>query len=192
MKLTLQTIETAPDKSRPLLEGALKSLGFVPNLFASLANSPAVLEGYINLNSAFGQTSFSPTEQEIIALTASVENECHYCVAAHSTIGQMRKVAPEVVQALRAGKALTDAKQDALRQFTKAAVTQRGVVEASVQEAFLAAGYTPAQALEVLLGVAVMTLSNYANHLTATPIDSAFASNAWSPEPAACGCACAH
>ena len=199
MKLDIQTLATAPSGSKPLLEGAQKSLGFIPNLFAVFANSPAVLEGYLGLSSAFGKSSFSATEQQVIAISASVENECHYCVAAHTTIGKMQKVAPDVLEAVRANQPLSDQKLEALRLFAKAVVNQRGWVREEEQEAFFAASYTPAQALEVVLGVAMKTLSNYVNHLAVTPLEPAFAANAWeSPrlsEAASCTsdtCGCAH
>lgn len=200
MKIELQTTTSAPAAAQPLLEGARKSLGFVPNLYATFANAPAVLEGYFGLSAAFGKTSFSATEQQIIAIAASVDNKCHYCVAAHTTIGQMQKVDPAVLAALRANESLTDGKLEALRLFAKGVVSQRGWVREEEQEAFFAAGYTPAQALEVVLGVSMKTLSNYANHLAETPLDAAFAKNAWESarngeEAAACsteGCGCAN
>jgi alkylhydroperoxidase family enzyme len=80
------TIETAPEASRPLLESVQKSLGFVPNLMATYANSPAVLQGYLSLDSAFRKSSFTRAEQQVILLTASVENDCDYCAAAHATV----------------------------------------------------------------------------------------------------------
>jgi AhpD family alkylhydroperoxidase len=199
MKLDIHTIATAPSGSKPLLEGVQKSLGFIPNLFGMFANSPAVLEGYLGLSSAFGKTSFSATEQQVISIAASVENECHYCVAAHTTVGKMQKVAPQVLEALRANQPLNDSKLEALRLFTKSVVNQRGWVREEEQEAFFAAGYTPTQAFEVVLGVAMKTLSNYANHLAVTPLEPAFAANAWKPsrltEAATCTtetCGCAH
>lgn len=199
MKIQIQTTTSAPDAARPLLEGTQKSLGFLPNLYATFANAPAVLEGYFGLSTAFGKTSFSATEQQIIAIAASVDNECNYCVAAHTTIGQMKRVDPAVLSALRADEPLKDAKLEALRLFAKGIVNQRGWVREEEQEAFFAAGYSPAQALEVVLGVAMKTLSNYTNHLAETPLDATFAKNAWessrSPAVAACDdehCNCAH
>lgn len=199
MKIELQTLASAPSGSRPLLEGVQKSLGFIPNLFATFANSPAVLEGYLGISSAFGKSSFNATEQQIIAISASVENECHYCVAAHTTIGKMQKVDGAILDALRANRPLDNARLEALRLFTRGVVNQRGWVREEEQEAFFAAGFTPAQALEVVLGVAMKTLSNYVNHLAVTPLEPAFAANAWKParqsETAACTtdtCGCTH
>ncbi|WP_193214317.1 carboxymuconolactone decarboxylase family protein [Luteolibacter marinus] len=185
MNLKLQTIESAPEASRPLLEGARKSLGFVPNLFAVFANSPAVLEAYQGLGAAYGKSSLSPAEQEIVTIAVSIENGCDYCVAAHTTIGQMRKVDAAVLGSLRDGAALEDPRHEALRRFALEVVRHRGWVPGEEQQAFLDAGFTPAQALEVVLGVTLKTLSNFTNHLATTPLDAAFSKNAWSAGVAA-------
>ncbi len=185
MKTTLHTIETAPEASRPLLEGARKSFGFVSNLLATFANAPAALEGYLGIGKIYGQTSLSPTEQQVVLIAASVDNECEYCVAAHTTIGQSQRIEPAILAALRDDAPLPDRKLESLRRFTKAVVRDRGWVGEAEQSAFLGAGYTEAQALEVVLGVTMKTLSNYTNHLTATPLDEAFRANAWSAPVAA-------
>ncbi len=179
MNIQLQTIDSAPAASRPLLQGAQKALGFVPNLYAAFANSPAVLKAYGQLSAALGETSLDAAEQAVVTIAASVDNDCHYCVAAHTTIGQMGRVDPAVLDALRDDRPIADPKLEALRTFTKAVVNGRGHLTAEQQDAFLAAGYTAAQALEVILGVTLKTLSNYTNHLAATPLDEAFAANAW-------------
>ena len=179
MNTILQTTATAPAASRPLLEGAEKAFGFVPNLLANLANAPAALEGYLSLSKIYGKTSLSATEQQVVSLAASVDNGCDYCVAAHTTIGQGQKIEASVLEALRNDQPLADGKLEALRRFAKAVVRERGWVSEADQAAFLAAGYTAAQALEVVLGVSMKTLSNYTNHLTGTPLDAAFQGNAW-------------
>ena len=181
MKIEPKTIESAPTAAQPFLKGAQNAFGFVPNLLGTFAHAPATLEGYMGLSAAFGKTSFSPTEQQVVALTASVDNECTYCVAAHTTIGQMQKIDAAVLSALRANQALPDAKLEALRQFTKALLNKRGWTSEADREAFFEAGYRPEQALEVVLGVAMKILSNYTNHLAEPPLDAAFQANAWSP-----------
>jgi alkylhydroperoxidase family enzyme len=114
-----------------------------------------------------------------VTISASIENGCTYCVAGHTTIGQMRKVDGAVLDALRDSTRLPDPKLEALRDFTLAVVRERGWVSEQGQQAFLDAGYSSAQALEVVLGVTMKTLSNYTNHLAETPLDPAFEANAW-------------
>ncbi|MEI8574723.1 carboxymuconolactone decarboxylase family protein [Methylomonas sp. LW13] len=182
----IHSIQTAPAIAQPLLEGSLKKYGFVPNLHGGLAEAPAALKSYIELTALFDQTSFSPTEQQVILLAISVENHCTYCVAAHSMIAKhMAKADPAIVEALRNGKPLSDAKLDALASFSRAVVKNRGVVCGQTLDKFITAGYSRAQVLEVLLGVAFKTLSNYTNHIIHAPLDTAFQAEAWE-EPAQC------
>lgn len=182
----IHSILTANATARPLLEGSLKKYGFVPNLHGGLATAPAALKAYIELTALFEQTSFSPTERQVILLAISIENHCTYCVAAHSTIAkQMAKADPGIVEALRNGKPLPDSKLDALAGFARALVNNRGVVCGQTLDKFITAGYSRAQVLEVVLGVAFKTLSNYTNHIIDTPLDTAFQAEAWQ-QPAQC------
>jgi uncharacterized peroxidase-related enzyme len=170
--------DTAPERSRPILAQVEKAFGFVPNLTGMLAEAPAALEGYLAVAAAFGRSGLSKTEQHIVLLTTSVENGCHYCVAAHSVIALGDGVSDGIVRALRAGAEIGDPRLDALRRFTLAVVRERGWVADGLAD-FLAAGYTRANVLEVVTGVTQKTLSNYANHVAATPLDDAFQSHVW-------------
>lgn len=187
-KLQVHTIDSAPEKSKPILEKAQKGLGFVPNLYGVLADSPAMLEAYTTLGGILDRGSFSATERQVVLLTTSFENECDYCMGAHSTIAGMQKVPDEVVQALRDGSPLPDARLEALRTFTRKLVGERGWVSDADVETFLAAGFERAQLLEVILGVGLKTLSNYTNHVSKTPLDEAFQRNSWtSPSKVSAG-----
>lgn len=182
-QLTLpgKTIENVDPKAKAALEGARKSLGFVPNMYANMANSPGLLETYLTGYDLFRKESgFTPAEQEAVFLTISRFNGCTYCMAAHSMIGdKMSKVPPSSLQALRDGKPLPDAKLQVLSAFTRKMVDTRGKpTPAEVQE-FLAAGFSERQVLEIILAIAVKTLSNYSNHVFHTEVDSAFSSYRW-------------
>ena len=180
------SIESAPAAARPTLEGAKKALGFVPNLYANLAEAPLALEAYTTLSAIFAKSSFNATERQIVLLAVSVENGCEFCVAAHSLIAKaMDKVDPAVVAALREHRPIADARLEALATFTRLVVRERGWVAGEVTDRFLAAGYTRQQAIEVVLGVTVKTLSNYANHLTDTQVNAELASETWSRTRAA-------
>lgn len=179
MSYTVHTVDTAPAAARGTLVGVQKAFGFVPNLLAVMAEAPALLTAYRSLSDLFDQTSFSPSERQVILLAASYENNCAYCVAAHSVIAGMQKVPAEVIHAIRDGKPIADAKLETLRRFTAAVVASRGWPEGPDMDAFQAAGYSRAQVLEVVLGVGMKTLSNYANHIAETPLDQAFAPSAW-------------
>lgn len=171
--------ETSPEGSRPLIAAAKAKFGFVPNLIGMLAESPAAAGGYLGIGDQFDQSSFSPVERQVVLLAVSFENSCDYCMAAHSVVAGMSHVPAAAIEALRTGAALPDARLDALATFTRAVVRERGRVPDAAVATFLAAGFTRAQVLEVVLGVAMKTLSNYANHIARTPLDDAFAPALW-------------
>jgi uncharacterized peroxidase-related enzyme len=188
-KLTLsaKTIDTAAARAKSALEGAKKNLGFVPNMYANMANSPGVLETYLHGYDLFRQESgFTPPEQEVVFLTISHFNACTYCMAAHSMIAEkMSKVPPAVLAALRQGSPLPDPKLQALSTFTRIMVDSRGNPTPAQVKAFLAAGYDERKVLEIVLAIAVKTLSNYSNHVFHTKVDPAFSSYQWGATAAA-------
>jgi uncharacterized peroxidase-related enzyme len=173
------TIATAPEGSRPALEKIQKSLGFIPNLMAIFANNPTVLQGFLALDAVYEKGSFTPRERQIILLAASVENNCNYCAAAHSTIAKgALHTPPEVIAALRNNTPVPDAKLNALVTLVKELVRERGYVKDETIQKFLAAGYKKEQVMELLLGIALKTISNYLDHISPTPLDQAFAGEA--------------
>ncbi|MDI1346208.1 MAG: carboxymuconolactone decarboxylase family protein [Pseudolabrys sp.] len=180
MNFTVHTIESAPAAAKETLAGAKNGLGFVPNLFGVMSEAPALVKAYATLSGIFDETSLSVTERQVVLLTVSAENNCEYCVAAHSVISGMQKVPVDVVRAIRVGQPIADSKLEALRNFTAAVVNSRGWPKAAEMAAFLSVGYGQQQVLEVVLGVGMKTLSNYANHIAKIPLDQVFASAAWS------------
>ena len=177
----VHTLGTAPDKSVKLLEAMKQSAGFIPNLLGVMAESPAVAEAYTTLGKIFSRTSLTPVEQQVTLLAINRYNECDYCMAAHSVIASAQKVPADVIQAIRDDQPVKDERLEALRLFATQVVDQRGWVQDADISAFLSAGYTHAQVLEVILAVSFKTLSNYTNHVAETPLDDAFAARAWTP-----------
>lgn len=176
---TTHTIEGAPEAAQPILKGAKESYGFVPNLLGTMAEAPALLEGYATLAGIFDKSSFSETERQIVLMTNNVLNGCDYCMAAHTTISQMKGVDASVIEALRNSTPLADAKLEALRQFSIVINQSRGWPEASDVQAFVSAGYSQQNVLEVILGTSLKVMSNYTNHIADTQLDDAFSPNAW-------------
>ena len=179
----VHTAESAPAASRPLLEGIGRSFGFVPNLFGVFAESAAALRGGLAIYEAFSTSSLTPAEQQLVMLAVSEANDCTYCVAAHSTIAKrMVKVDPALIDAVRRREPITDAKLDALVRFTRRIVEQRGIVTEAELAAFLEAGYSRAQVVEVLLGVGMKTFNNYVDHVAHVPLNDQFKAEAWLPK----------
>lgn len=178
---TVHTIETAGE-SKPLLEDSKKAYGFVPNLHAVMAESPALLEAYKTINDIFGKTNLNETERQIIVMTNNRLNGCTYCMAAHTSIMQGAKVPEDVITALRNGTPIADPKLEALRVYAEKVNLNRGWMEDGDIEALLDAGYTKQTVLDVIVGTAYKVLSNYTNHVGQTPLDKVFAKNKWSEE----------
>ena len=171
--------DQVPAGSRPFLEKVKKGFGFIPNLFAVFSNSPVLLEGYLGLDATYSKGTLSPVERPLVLLTASVVNECPYCTAAHSTVAKgMLKVPAAVVAAVRAQQSVADAKLNALVHFTREVVQGHGRVSPATIQSFLNAGFHRDQIGEVLVGVALKTMSNYTYHLSPVEIDSAFKAEA--------------
>jgi uncharacterized peroxidase-related enzyme len=182
LTLAFQTLETAAPKTKAVLEKTKAQLGFIPNMYAGMANSPGLLETYMFGYDRFRKDSgFTPVEQEVVFLTISRTNGCDYCVAAHSVIAdKSSKVPLPVTEAIRNGRSIPETKLAALSVFTAALLTARGLPSRAQVQTFLAAGYEERQVLELILAIAVKTLSNYSNHLLHTPLDAVFAGREWS------------
>lgn len=178
-QFTTYTAANAPAASQPILGEVKQAFGFVPNLQANMAESPELLAGYSALWDLFSKTTLTAHEQQVVYLTANFENDCHYCMAGHTTLAKMIKMDPATIAALRAGTALPDAKLEALHRFATAVVRERGFASDAAVDAFLAAGYTRRNVLEVVLGVATKVMSNYTNHIVHTELDGFMASNEW-------------
>lgn len=182
---TIHDIDTAPERAGPGLRGAQQKLGFIPNMMAILAESPATLEGYQAVQGALATSSFSAAEQQFVALAVSVANGCTYCVPAYTMMSEKAGVPEQAIEAVRDGTAIEDERFSALGVFTQLVVDKRGRVSDSEVEAFLDAGFTKAQVLEVILGAAFKLISNYTNHITEMPLDEAFQSYRWDGQKAA-------
>lgn len=179
MSLNVLTIENAEEKSAAVLNEVKAKFGFVPNLMGVFAHSPEALQGYLSLGDLLDKTSLSPTERQIVLLGVSEANGCEYCMAAHTTISSMQGIEASVIQAVREDRPINNPKLEALRVFTKAVVGKRGYVSTDEINSFLQAGYEKKNIVEVVLGTAMKTLSNYVNHIAQTPLDSAFEPAKW-------------
>ena len=177
LNLPGQSLESSDAAVRRVLEKAQAQVGFIPNMYANMVNSPGLLDTYLDGYARFrSDSTFTPVEQEVVFLVISVSNGSGYCTAAHSMIAdKMPKVPADVLQALRARKPIADARLAALAKFTQSMFGTRGRPSQADLNSFRAAGFTDRQALEIVLAMAVKTLSNYSNHLFHTEVDGMFA-----------------
>lgn len=168
---TPASIEESPAAAQPLLQAVKKQLGVVPNLFRLVATSPAALEGHLGLNGALAKGSLEAPTRERIALAVAEINGCSYCLSAHSYLGKnLAKLSEAEIAANRNGGS-SDARADAAVRFAVTLVNARGHVSDADIAAVRAAGYTDAQIIEIVLHVALNTLTNYVNEVAKTDID---------------------
>ena len=168
---TPATIEAAPAAAQPLLTAVKKQLGVAPNLFRVIANSPAALEGYLGLSGALAKGALAPATRERIALAVAEINGCGYCLAAHTYLGKnVAKLDDAEIAANRLG-ASTDPKAAVAVRLAVNITNARGHIADADLAAARLAGFTDAELIEIVLHVALNTLTNYVNEVAGTAID---------------------
>lgn len=185
MTFRVHSLKDAPPDAKNTLKKVNEEYGFQPNIMGIFAEAPPLLDAYVTLGRILEKTSLSPVERYIVMLTASSENDCGYCVAADSAGGKRENVPEHVINAIRDGLPIKDEKLEAFRQYARDLMLNRGKVTDEVKGRFLRAGYTPQQALEIILGIGYKTLSNYTSRLSHTPLDNEFKDSAWNDKRAA-------
>jgi len=170
----LHDTDSAPEGSKPLLANSEKAFGMIPNLHAVFAEAPGLLAAYQQSHQLFADSSFNKNELTVVWQTINVYHNCHYCVPAHTAIAKQMGADDDITKKIKAGDKLSDGKLQALRVFTLAMLDKRGQVTKSDLTAFFDAGYHNRQVLEVILGIAQKTMSNYTNAVAQTPIDEPF------------------
>ena len=179
MTFKLLDEESAPVAAKEGLAATRKNFGMIPNLERVMASAPPLLKGYAALWDLFDETTLSPIERQVVYLTANFENECDYCVPWHSLLADRAGMELGDLEALRNGGDLPTKKLNALSSFARGLIANRGKVSEAQLQAFFDAGYTDQQALEVILGLAVKTMSNFTNSIAGTPLDTAVKKFAW-------------
>ncbi|MEW5250815.1 carboxymuconolactone decarboxylase family protein [Microbulbifer sp. 2201CG32-9] len=171
----IHDLDSAPEKSKPLLQKSIQGFGLIPGLHGVMAESPSALAAYQDLHQHFLDSSFDADEMTVVWQTINVEHNCHYCVPAHSAIAKSMKVDDAINNALVDKTPLPSEKLEVLRDTTLTIVRERGVVPDRVLERFYAAGYTQQNLLDIILGLAQKVMSNYTNHFAKTPVDARLA-----------------
>lgn len=174
----MHSIESAPEAARPAMQWYQDNFGMVPNLAQIMATSPALLLSYwqtqINL---LENGQLTKQEVNIVETVVAHENECQYCVAGHTAFGKdpLFNNTDEQMNAIRSNVDFEDPKLNALRDFTVLVLNNKGRMATSQLQTFLDAGYTRAQALDVVACISAKVMTNYTNQIALTPIDEPFA-----------------
>lgn len=163
------TRDEVSENNQLIFDKLQKGLGFVPNLYATIAHSDTALDNYLEFQSS--KTSLSNKEKEAINLIVSQVNDCKYCQSAHTLLGKMNGFKEEQIIELRSGFASFDSKLDALVKLAKEITETKGRPSEVVIENFFSAGYTKGSLIDVILAVADKVVMNYVHNITQVPID---------------------
>jgi uncharacterized peroxidase-related enzyme len=152
------------------LSAVKAKIGMVPNLFSTLARSPAVLNGYLALSDALGSGILTAPQRSIIALTVAQANECAYCLSAHTLMGKGAGLSPEAIRNARLGNAdnVTD---NAVASLARRVIETRGRISDADLAAARSTGLGDAHIVEIIANVAINVLTNYTNNVALTDID---------------------
>ncbi|SDS51326.1 carboxymuconolactone decarboxylase family protein [Winogradskyella sediminis] len=165
----IPTKEDVNSTNQAIFDNLNKTLGFVPNLYATYAHSDTALENYLNFANA--KTSLSAKEKEVVNLAVSEVNNCIYCLSAHTAIAKMNGFNDQQILELRAGFSSINTKFDALAKLAKNITENRGKTDTEALELFFNAGYTTGNLIDTIALVGEKTISNYIHSTTQVPVD---------------------
>lgn len=162
--------KTADAATAELLGSVEKKLGAVPNIVATMANSPAVAKAYLGFSQTLSTGTLKPRLREQIALVVGEANRCEYCVAAHTALGKRAGLTEaETCDARRATS--QHGKESMALEFARKVVQDRGIVDDADVDQLRQAGYTDGEIGEIVASVALNIFTNYFNHVAGTEVD---------------------
>lgn len=168
-KFRVPTKEDVSPQNQAIFDKLNSGLGFVPNIYAAMANSDNALGNYLTFSN--GATSFSKKEKEVIDLAISEVNGCRYCQSAHTAIAKMNGFSEEQILELRGGTASWDSKYNALARISKSIAETRGRVDESLKEGFYKAGYNDENLVDLVIAAGIISITNTFHNLTDVEID---------------------
>lgn len=170
-RISIPSIEQTLEAAKPLLAAVQQQLGVVPNLMKLVGRSPAALEGYLSLNSALAKGKLNTQLRESVALTVAEYNGCDYCLSAHSYLAlNVAKLGSDEIEAARSGHS-RDPRTDAALHFAQRVAETRGHIADTDLATLRSAGFDDAGVIDIVVTVALNTLTNYVNNVAQTDID---------------------
>ncbi len=169
-RITPVTEHNVEQSAQNMLHQIQKRFGRVPKMFQNMANSPSTLQAFASLSECCEKTSLSPKLRHEIGLLMAELNQCNYCIAAHSQLAKAMKFPENDI--LKARQGLTeDAKSQAILDFCKAIVDERGGVSDQEVQKLKGQGVTDQELCEIVLLVTFNMFTNYFNKVADTEID---------------------
>jgi alkylhydroperoxidase family enzyme len=175
----INTIETAPEASKPALKKLHAAFGMIPNIIGAMSTSPVLINSLVGLFGNVHGSSFNEAQVQTLLLTNAVTNGSAWAVAFHTALALKEGLDPADVEAIRQRRLPKDEKHAALSLFARTLIEKRGRLDDRDVEQFMAAGFGKDLALEVIAAVAASTITNYTGSMTKIPIEAPFQPYAW-------------
>jgi AhpD family alkylhydroperoxidase len=177
----VNTIDSAPERSKPALAQLQATFGMIPNILGSMSTSPVLINSLVGLFQNVHGGSFTEAEIQTLLLTNAVTNECSWAVAFHSALALREGLDPADVEAIRERRLPKDGRLAVLSALARRLIEKRGRLDDPDIAPFIAAGFGKDLVLEVIAVVAASTITNYTGSVTKTPLEDAFQAYAWKP-----------
>jgi AhpD family alkylhydroperoxidase len=178
-KFPVQTLESAPERSKAALQQLQSAFGMIPNIAGAMATSPVLINCLVALFKNVHGGSFTEAQVQTVLLTDAVTNACMWAVAFHTALALKEGIDPADVQAIRERRLPKDSKLAALSTLAKTMIEKRGLLSDQDVDRFIAAGFGKDHALEVIAIVAASTITNYTGSITKPPLEAPFQAHAW-------------
>jgi alkylhydroperoxidase family enzyme len=176
----IHTVDTAPDSAKQPLMHIQEAFGFIPSVAGAMANSSPLMNSFFSAFGCFrGDGTFTPAERQVLLLSNAVANDSGWAVAFHTLEALEDGVPPDAVDAIRQRELPADPRLAALSALTRALIANRGHLDEADTAAFLTAGFDRDQVLEVITGVAISTMTNYAALAADLPLEDRLRAHAW-------------
>ena len=178
-RFPVYTLDSAPNASKSALRDAQARFGMIPNLAATMATSPVLIQSLIGIFDKVHGGNFTEPQIQTVLLTDAVTNASAWAVALHTALGLQAGLDPADVEAMRAGRSPSDKKLGALSTLARTLIEKRGRLDDQEIESFLAAGFGKDLLLEVINIVAASTITNYTGNVTNPPLEAMLQQHAW-------------
>jgi AhpD family alkylhydroperoxidase len=175
----VNTIDTAPERSRPALKQLQAAFGMIPNIAGVMSTSPVLINSLVGLFGNVHGGSFTEAQIQTLLLTNAVTNGCSWAVAFHTALALKEGLDSADVEAIRERRLPKDDKHAALSLLALTLIEKRGCLDNLDVDQFMAAGFGKDHALEVIAVVAASTITNYTGSVTKTPLEAPFQAYAW-------------
>lgn len=178
-KFPVYTLESAPEDSKPSLNGLAQAFGMVPNIAGAIAGSPKLINGLVGVFQQVHGGSFTELQVQTLLLTNAVTNGSTWAVAFHTFLSLKEGLSETDVQAIRARRLPQDSKLAALSHLARTLIDKRGRLDDQDVASFTAAGFDQALVLDVILVVAASTMTNYTGSTANPQLEEMFQPYAW-------------